>query len=380
MNISNVNSNNIIKENVVTPSPSSQAGNDMSLHAQLTNYTSNMMYGGSNTNNTRTPRTPHSNVDQQSEANYDALTVEDEDHNDITPALPQTTNNNNDDNKDDDKNNNNLTINNNKQNELTVKQKKLLGGLDYDFEKDEPSNPLKTDVENVTTDRIMRTFETSQGGDDFEEIVKRTYTHNDMEEETHDDDEDDDDESDASHSTLDSEEKQEIQRRKTEELNAQKKKKEINKQTVSKSKLFRPGTTTPWDNDAMNQTHKAMEEELRALRQNSKEQGNNNPAAHLQAHDMTTTDDDFTTDDDGDGGQVLAKLRFASTAKKPKIPDGDKRQSALFRHKSAYKWDTEEIDKQNQEMQDQLVHLMKTHQGSIEADPTKQTKIMQPMH
>eukprot|EP00484_Ammonia_sp_Unknown_P024154 CAMPEP_0197045874 /NCGR_PEP_ID=MMETSP1384-20130603/21660_1 /TAXON_ID=29189 /ORGANISM="Ammonia sp." /LENGTH=283 /DNA_ID=CAMNT_0042477551 /DNA_START=24 /DNA_END=875 /DNA_ORIENTATION=+ len=118
-------------------------------------------------------------------------------------------------------------------------------------------------------------------------------------------------------SEVDAEERAEIQRRKTEELKNQKAMDSLKTGNTGKAKVFRPNTTTPWDEEDVHESMNEMSQHLEWMkRQHSSEKDVNAP------------------------------------------------ESQLYRHKSAAKWAVEDLEQENKAMQQQLVHLLQTQDSN----------------
>eukprot|EP00483_Globobulimina_turgida_P012334 UN12357 len=100
--------------------------------------------------------------------------------------------------------------------------------------------------------------------------------------------------------------------------------------SVAQAKLFRMGTVTQWTGNDMEDMGGAIKKEIEAMRS----------GYHLDT-DIDMDTDDIVTDEDFDDKQMEID-----------------RKSELYRMKSARKWTTQRVERENEDMQAQLTPLM----------------------
>jgi len=126
-------------------------------------------------------------------------------------------------------------------------------------------------------------------------------------------------------SSLDSDEQREIVRMKTLERPPN--------HISTPSNLFRPTSNTEWDADRIDAEYNTLLIEL----------------AQMREHDV-----------DSDEEPVPADPALLMATKSLPIRKAPKMTSKMFRMKSAYKWDSDQVDHQKKEMQEQMAHLLRT--------------------
>jgi len=314
--ISDPNANDHSKLNIINANSEDNEApphSDDDLKIQLQKYSSSAMYDSAQ-------NTP-ANEDATAEM-YETLAVEDE-QGDKLPDLPNI------------QNKNNSNENHKKYDLASIANEGFLGSADEEDDEATMSklNTLRSEEKTVDPKRVEMLhahLQRSQGHDEMKRVIAQQYNVN------AEDEEEEEEMHTETESELDEEEQAEIERRKTEEMMKKEEAAKLKTDNSAKAKLFRPDTTTPWDEEDVHSTMSAMNQHLEWMRKQ-----------HSSERNGDTVD-----------AQISVALKTA-----PKT-NGDKKQSQLFRHKSAYKWDVTDLEQQNKEMQEHLVHLMQTQQNS----------------
>mmetsp|Transcript_51515 Transcript_51515/g.82132 ORF Transcript_51515/g.82132 Transcript_51515/m.82132 type:complete len:460 (+) Transcript_51515:78-1457(+) len=293
--ISDPNANDHSKLNIINANSEDNEApphSDDDLKIQLQKYSSSAMYDSAQ-------NTP-ANEDATAEM-YETLAVEDE-QGDKLPDLPNI------------QNKNNSNENHKKYDLASIANEGFLGSADEEDDEATMSklNTLRSEEKTVDPKRVEMLhahLQRSQGHDEMKRVIAQQYNVNaeDEEEEMHTETE----------SELDEEEQAEIERRKTEEMMKKEEAAKLKTDNSAKAKLFRPDTTTPWDEEDVHESMNEMSQHLEWMkRQHSSEKDVNAP------------------------------------------------ESQLYRHKSAAKWAVEDLEQENKAMQQQLVHLLQTQDSN----------------
>eukprot|EP01083_Nonionella_stella_P202210 738949_1 len=186
------------------------------------------------------------------------------------------------------------------------------------------SNSLHEDEKNISTDRIdsLKAMSEKSATDIRQKVFEQYSTPKGILSE-----EDEEFESESEFSELSSDGREEIAIRK----------KSISNSNSNKSQLYRQRTRTRWSQKALGDMEDEMEKQMEMLRKQSATFSNKSN----KSNNSNKSD-----------GNVNKDI------------NGIEKQSSLFRYKSSYKWDVEDVETNKKEMQEQIVFLLQTHQQS----------------
>eukprot|EP00484_Ammonia_sp_Unknown_P004177 CAMPEP_0197074792 /NCGR_PEP_ID=MMETSP1384-20130603/211287_1 /TAXON_ID=29189 /ORGANISM="Ammonia sp." /LENGTH=323 /DNA_ID=CAMNT_0042513633 /DNA_START=8 /DNA_END=980 /DNA_ORIENTATION=+ len=235
---------------------------------------------------------------------------------------------------------------------------------------------LRSDEKAVDETRVQALHAHVQKSLGHEDTVKLIAEQYNIKSDTEDDHDHEEALFSEAESDVDAEERAEIERRKTE----QKAMNTLKTDNTGKAKVFRQHTPTPWDVEDVDNSMNEMNEHLKWMQAHQENGGDVEPPEsqlyrHKSADKWDVQDVEQQKKEmqqhlvhlmkrtvDNSMNEMNEHLKWMQ-AHQENDGDVEPPESQLYRHKSADKWDVQDVEQQKKEMQQHLVHLMQANKA-----------------